>query len=202
MNDVEILFCTYLGATDELLALLADIIDHEATDRAAKLERAVALAWAEHATRKARWTPVYDAVVRDIRDSAATFWRCITGESEWDDHGHEYWPRDRVYIMRSELALHARLVAQLEQGGRTLADAWERCPDLETALPLLRLSPADPRELLRGALVEALRSPHSSPRRAAIEDILDPGASLETLAAAARSMNLDLENPFSANAAW
>jgi len=126
LNDVELLFCTH-PIPDELLAQFERVADFRVDNRAPQLRELQAIARPELATAKARWTPHYDAALRDIVERGDK----LIAEAAWDYATEEPYEHHEATKVREKLRVHARLVEQFvdaqARGARMLSDAYELC---------------------------------------------------------------------------
>ena len=159
MNDIEVAFCNYRGQVDSVIEQLERLSRFEiAEDR----RRAIASALLttvddELAGANERWTPSYDAMLRDVLANRGMIEAQLP---PWDEYGYCYRSIEVVDGLRARFETYERMLDMFDRtGAQLLSEAWEACDDDELVLPLLELSrnPDDTRELVRDALIAQLR---------------------------------------------
>jgi hypothetical protein len=164
--DIEIAFCTYRGAIEEIIEQLERITRYEIPLERRQAIVACVLSTVEDelATAGARWTPIYDAMLRDVlatREAMEAVLAPIV--PPYDEYG--YWVMDTVAIdiARHRLAAYARVQELLAHAtGPMLSDAWSQCADRDDVIAFLEvartLDDDGIRERLRRAIVDELQA--------------------------------------------
>ena len=164
MTDIEISFCGNRGQVDVLVEQLERIMrfDIAATRRRAIASALIETVSEELAAAQARWTPAYDAILRDLLAAQASFEEVTSDDPPpWDEYGSFESDRDVVERLRRRVASYAHVLDRLaDADGPLLSDAWAACDERADAIAMLVLAvdPAGVREQLRRVIIDHLAS--------------------------------------------
>jgi hypothetical protein len=177
--DIEIAFCAYRGATEELVEQLERITRYEipVERRRAIVATMLSTVDDELATAHARWTPIYDAMLRDVlaaRESLEAVLAPIV--PPYDEYGYWVGDTEAIDIARHRLTAHARVQELLAHAtGPMLSDAWPQCADRDDVLAFLEVARTlddDIHERLRRAVIDELQARPSCDCAPVIESAL------------------------------
>jgi hypothetical protein len=178
--DIEIAFCTYRGAIEEIIEQLERITRYEIPLERRQAIVACVLSTVEDelATAGARWTPIYDAMLRDVlatREAMEAVLAPIV--PPYDEYGYWVTDTETIDMARHRLTAYARVQEILSQAnGPMLSDAWSQCADRDDVIAFLEvartLDAGDIHERLRRAVIDELQARPSCDCAPVIESAL------------------------------